>query len=86
MTEYHIFITWDETPTGDKNINKYIIYRKDKSDQRVKIAEVDPGTEKSWKFVSRTFNQWEYEYTVIAVDSLGNKSKNPEWVRVVMAE
>jgi hypothetical protein len=92
MTEYHIHIRWDETPTGEKNIEKYIIYRKVRKDRtakaaiNVKVGEVLAGGERIWKFITQHFDQWEYDYTVIAVDALGNKSKNPHWIRVLMPE
>jgi len=88
LTEYHIQITWDETPTGEENIDKYILYRKErnlrtnKTAHYEKIGEVAAGAERVWKIITRHFDQWQYDYTVIAVDSRGNKSKNPEWVLV----
>ncbi len=85
QTEYHAHITWDETPTGDNNIDKYIVYRKlrkDNENKKERVAEIVPAGEKIWTFITPSFDTWEYEYTVIAVDSLGNRSKNPEWVRV----
>lgn len=88
MTEYHIYITWGETPTGEKNIEKYIIYRKardEKERDKVKIAEIEAGKERVWKFITPHFDQWEYEYTVIAVDAKGNKSKNPQWIRLELS-
>jgi hypothetical protein len=89
-TEYHISITWDETPSGEENIEKYIVYRKRRNDRnwghKVQIGEVAVGSERAWRFITSHFDRWEYEYTVIAVDSIGNKSKNPQWIRVVWAE
>jgi hypothetical protein len=92
MTEYHIHITWDETPTGEQNIEKYIVYRKErklrtkKMANNEKIGEVAAGGERIWKIITQHFDQWEYEYTVIAIDTKGNKSKNPQWIRIEKIE
>lgn len=59
MTEYHVRITWDETPTGEENIEKYILYRKErklrtnKTANNEKIGEVAAGKERVWKIITR---------------------------------
>ncbi|MFC2156155.1 C10 family peptidase [Acidobacteriota bacterium] len=88
MTEFHIQITWDATPTGEENIEKYILYRKErklrtnKTAHYEKVGEVAAGGERVFRFVTPHFDQWEYDYTVIAADAKGNKSKNPRWIKV----
>ncbi|MFC2155129.1 C10 family peptidase [Acidobacteriota bacterium] len=60
MTEYHVRITWDGTPTGEEKIEKYILYRKErngKESAKIKIAEVKPGCERTFRFVTDEFDQ-----------------------------
>lgn len=81
LSEYVCQLTWSESPSEDKRIFEYIIYRQ-KDGSTEELARVKPEDGHVYEFRIKDYN--EYIYSVGVEDKNGVISSIPEFIRFVL--